>query len=94
MTVVESFSLGKPVIGSKIGGIPELVNKNTGLIFEAGNTVELSDRLMEIKQMSLGEYRNMSNNCREFAKLHFSKQQHYKQLVDIYKSVIPQNIIT
>jgi glycosyltransferase involved in cell wall biosynthesis len=33
--VIEAFALGKPVVGARIGGIPELVRDGeTGLTFE------------------------------------------------------------
>ncbi len=43
-TVVEAMALGKPVIGSAIGAIPEMViNNQTGLLFEPGNDEQLAD---------------------------------------------------
>ncbi|MFD0750828.1 glycosyltransferase family 4 protein [Mucilaginibacter calamicampi] len=43
-TVVEAMALGKPVIGSAIGAIPEMVIDNhTGLLFEPGNDAQLSE---------------------------------------------------
>jgi glycosyltransferase involved in cell wall biosynthesis len=42
-TVVEAMALGKPVIGSAIGAIPEMVIDNhTGLLFEPGNSAQLA----------------------------------------------------
>ena len=42
-TVVEAMALGKPVIGSNIGAIPEMViNNETGLLFDAGNDKQLA----------------------------------------------------
>jgi len=43
-TVVEAMALGKPVIGSAIGAIPEMVIDNhTGFLFEPGNYTQLSE---------------------------------------------------
>lgn len=45
-TVVEAMALSKPVIGSAIGAIPEMVIDNhTGLLFEHGNIEELAERI-------------------------------------------------
>lgn len=45
-TVVEAMALGKPVIGSKIGAIPEMVLDNeTGFLFEPGNFEQLANRI-------------------------------------------------
>lgn len=63
MSIIESQMLGTPVVGSNLGGIPELIeNGKTGIIFEAGNVPELIDKILYI-------YNNepllekMSKNC-------------------------------
>ncbi len=40
--VLESLSCGKPVLASEVGGIPEIVQKRTGILVEAGNIEEIS----------------------------------------------------
>ena len=48
-SVIESFLFSKPVVGSRIGGIPELVlHEQTGLLFEAGNISELRANLLKL----------------------------------------------
>jgi hypothetical protein len=43
---IESFAFGKPVIGARIGGIPELViDGKTGYTFEPGNVVVLQAKI-------------------------------------------------
>lgn len=45
-SIIESFLFSKPVVGSTIGGIPELVqNGETGYLFEAGNVNDLQEKL-------------------------------------------------
>ena len=45
-SVIESFLFSKPVVGSDIGGIPELVlDGETGLLFEAGNSAHLCEKM-------------------------------------------------
>ena len=55
MSVLEAMAYGKPVVGSRMGGIPELVEDGkTGLLFEAGNVNELTsvlDRLMSSAEL-------------------------------------------
>jgi len=49
LSVLEAISLGTPVIGADIGGIPELVVPGrTGSLFESGNETQLSDRICEL----------------------------------------------
>lgn len=49
LVIYESFSTGTPVIGSDIGGIPELIIDNyNGLLFEPGNSEDLKDKILTI----------------------------------------------
>lgn len=48
-SVMESISLETPVIGARIGGIPELIDEGiNGELFEAGNSVELEAALKKV----------------------------------------------
>ena len=45
-SVMESIALGTPVIGSRIGGIPELIEEGrTGDLFCAGDAEELKNKV-------------------------------------------------
>ena len=47
VSLLEAYALGKPVIGARIGGIPELIRENeTGACFESGQ-VESARRVLE-----------------------------------------------
>jgi glycosyltransferase involved in cell wall biosynthesis len=79
--------LGKPVIASKIGGIPELLNLNTGFLFEPSSKMSLLEVINTSNKLSEDSYLAMSRNCLEFAKKYFSKKNHYLNLINIYKSI-------
>jgi glycosyltransferase involved in cell wall biosynthesis len=87
MTIVESFLHGKPVIGSNIGGIPELLNHKTGFIFEPANELSLINVIKLSEIMTKEEYEMVSENCINFAIEHFNKKNHLKELIKIYKKV-------
>jgi glycosyltransferase involved in cell wall biosynthesis len=87
MTIVESFSLGKPVIGSRVGGIPELINSNTGFIFEMGDEESLALTIEKAKNITIQEYSKISNECLNFAATHFSKDNHINALLKVYESI-------
>jgi len=42
MSVLESFAYEKPVIGSNLGGIPEQITPECGMLFEADNAEDLA----------------------------------------------------
>lgn len=46
---IEALAIGRPVIGSKTGGIPELIQDGkTGQIVEPGSAVDLTDAIVKI----------------------------------------------
>lgn len=49
LSVMESIASGTPVIGARIGGIPELIEEGkTGLLFESGNVQELTKQIRRL----------------------------------------------
>ena len=46
LSVIEAQCLGTPVLGARIGGIPELIEEGvTGMTFESGNGDDLTDKI-------------------------------------------------
>lgn len=88
LTIIESFSLGKPVIGADIGGIPELINNENGFLFKASDSESLSEILKKAQSITDEEYHRMSLSVKDFAHKHFSEEAHFEELLNIYKSVI------
>lgn len=44
-TVLETMEIGKPIVGSRTGGVPELIRDNeNGLLFEKNDVDELSKK--------------------------------------------------
>ncbi len=84
-TILESFALGKPVIGSRIGGIPELViDRETGFTFAPGDPADLRSRLKAILD-NHDRVIKMGRNAREFIVANNKPEQHYQQLMEIYR---------
>ncbi len=48
LVVMEALCSGTPVIGSKAGGIPELLDEGSGIMFEPGNTARLAEILRTV----------------------------------------------
>lgn len=62
-SVMEAISYGTPVIGSNLGGIPELVQDgNTGELFEAGNVQMLEDKIKALWE-NHGKCEQYTKNC-------------------------------
>jgi glycosyltransferase involved in cell wall biosynthesis len=88
VSVMEAFSLGIPVIGARIGGIPEMVKDGeTGLTFESGNPVDLAEKITYLikNPRKFAEY---EKNTRLFVEQELSPERHYPKLMEIYRKVI------
>ncbi len=85
IVVLEAYSHGLPVIGSRRGGIPEMVEEGrTGFLFEpenAGDLASLLSKFLEEPGLAL----DLGQNGREKAN-EFSSAQIIGQYLDLYKS--------
>jgi glycosyltransferase involved in cell wall biosynthesis len=89
LSIIEAYSVGVPVIGAKIGGIPEIiVNGETGYLFEMKNVDHLTRVINKANSLSTEDYVTMSNNAVEFAWDKFSEEQYVNILVDFYEKMI------
>jgi glycosyltransferase involved in cell wall biosynthesis len=85
---VEAMMLGKAVVISKIGGMPEIVEDGvTGLLFEPGNVSDLAEKLCYLWSrpelcVKLGQA------GREKAEREYSPEKYYECLMDIYRKAI------
>jgi glycosyltransferase involved in cell wall biosynthesis len=92
MTILEAYSYGIPVIGSRLGGIPEIVDDfGTGFLFEPRNESDLEKTIVTAMNLSSSEYERMSQSAREFGKRFFTPEIHYRDLIQIYNKVL-QNV--
>lgn len=86
MSILESFASKKPVIGSNIGGIPELINdQEDGLLFEPGNASQLTERISWIWG-NKAKAREMGMSGRRKVEIFFSASRHYDDLLELYSS--------
>ncbi|MBN2440483.1 MAG: glycosyltransferase [Spirochaetales bacterium] len=87
-SIQESFALGKPVIGSHIGGIPELCKeKETGLTFNPGNSKELRTKI-EYLLADPAKITEMGRNARSFIENINDPGAYYQTLLAIYKTAL------
>jgi len=90
-SVLDSFARGKPVVGARIGGIPELVRDNeTGWTFEAGNVNDLRDKLLFCAD-NPDKARSMGIKARQFVEQNFNQDLHYQKLMEIYTMALNKN---
>ncbi len=89
MSVIEPLAYGKPVIGARIGGIPELIREGqSGLLFEPFDSEDLKDKVQELNRLSPGEYSHLCQQARELSENQFSLERHYDGLLRIYQQAL------
>lgn len=87
-TLVEAFASGLPVIASRLGALPQLIDDGrTGLLFEPGNPVDLAEKIAwahSNKEAML----EMGRNARLEYERKYTSEINYRQLIDIYEDAI------
>jgi glycosyltransferase involved in cell wall biosynthesis len=80
--------MGKPVIASRINGIPEYVAEDrNGFLFPPGDAGALAAAMKKVWEFSSQEYASLSARTCEYARGEFSYPAHYQKLLEIIASV-------
>jgi glycosyltransferase involved in cell wall biosynthesis len=88
MVIIEAYSRGVPVVASNIGVIPELVtDEKTGLLFEAGNAVDLANKARWMRNHPQ-EAKMLGKNGLNSYKDRFTPEQCYRTLLRVYDSLV------
>ena len=84
----EALSCGIPVIGTSVGGIPEIIdNAKTGYLTEPNNPVELSKRI-ELLLNNEKRRKLMGNRGRKAIEKKFNARKITENLLGIFESII------
>lgn len=88
LAILESMACGKPVIGAKIGGIPEMITDGEdGVLFDSGDVEGLRlaiKSLWDKPEMA----RSMGVRARIKMKEQFNPQDHYGDLISLYSTLL------
>lgn len=88
LALFESFASGKPVVGSRIGGIPELIDEGKdGLLFEPQKPESLRDK---IEYFINKKEKTVEFGCRGRKKIekNFNQSLHIEKIVKMYRSLL------
>ena len=89
-TIYESMSSGKAVVASDIGGIPEQVNSETGLLFRPNDARDLANK-MDVLLRNPTIIRQMGSNARLTVEKKYTIQRHAEALMTLFQSVNSSN---
>ena len=88
MVLVEAFSLGLPVVTSRLGGMAEIVEDGvTGLHFEAGNANDLAQKVAWMHNHPK-DVLAMGLNARSVYERKYTPEKNYELLINIYQQAI------
>ena len=86
LVILEAMSFGLPVIASRIGGLPELVDEGvTGMLFEPGNSADLAEK-MGVLWWDPELCQSMGDAGRRKAVEHFNEKDYWLRLKGIYET--------
>jgi glycosyltransferase involved in cell wall biosynthesis len=88
LTVIEAMALGKPVVATRAGAIPEILEEGrTGALFAPQDAAELAAKLEPlIRDKDLRT--RMGSAARQVALERFSMKTHLENLEDLYREVL------
>ena len=79
LAIIESLYFGCPVLGTKYGALPELVNANTGIL--SNDPEELIERFNEIHLFD-------RQRCHEYARENFNALEMAKGYLELYSRIL------
>jgi glycosyltransferase involved in cell wall biosynthesis len=84
LTALEAYALGKPIIASRIGGLPEVVREGeTGMLAPAGD-IPLWTIAMTAMWQDPAACERMGREGRRWVETDFAPEQHYSRITAVY----------
>ena len=85
VVLLEAYGVGTPVLGSDLGGIPELIQPGiTGFLATAGDVDSFAEQLSAMAALSTNELEEMGKAGRSFVEDRFSREHYLAGLLDVY----------
>lgn len=86
-SAIESLQLGRPIIGSDMGGIPELIDGN-GYIFRHGDADQLKQLILDFPESETDEYQALCAASERIFRDRYMSGKHYEKLMKVYQEAI------
>ena len=88
LSVLKSMAAGTPVIGSRIGGIPELIDDGTdGLLFEPKNPEDLAQKILRMLS-NPQDTAQMGKLAKLKVERKYNPKSHYQKIISLYEKLL------
>lgn len=85
ISILEALAFGKPVLGARIGGIPEMIDNGVnGYLFESGNVDDLTEKLELVLGMPDKRISEMGRAARRKVDREYNAELHHERLLEVY----------
>jgi glycosyltransferase involved in cell wall biosynthesis len=86
--ILEGMLLGKPVVATAAGGVPELIQDgDTGFLTAPGDAAQLAERLIPLLR-DAELRRQVGHRARAWAQQRFSLPHHVAEMSAIYQQLV------
>jgi len=86
MTIIESFSLGVPVIGSNHSGFKDLIQDGkTGYLIDFNNKSSAVNKLLELDPLDVSP---LKENVTHYYQNNLSESIHIEKIISVYKDIL------
>jgi glycosyltransferase involved in cell wall biosynthesis len=88
---LEAMAYGKPVVASRLGGLPEIVEENkTGFLFEPFNSGQLSEKINILFGLDEQTLKSLGTSARKKVEEINDKYKYITKILPIYEELIKQ----
>jgi len=84
-SALEAMSLGKPIVASDVGGIPEVVTLSTGRLVPKEDIKALKDAIEELADPSLRQ--RLGDNARELHRSEYTVERMAERIAAVYGTI-------
>jgi glycosyltransferase involved in cell wall biosynthesis len=87
LSVLEAFASGTTVVGADIGGIPELIDEDTGWVFRSGDVEDLAGTLARVAGTPAATLAEMGRCARRRVEEAFSRERYVEGVLSVYRGL-------
>lgn len=86
--ILESFSVGTPVIATNIGSIKTIISDNyNGFLFNYNDINDLKKVILKAINIKQDDYNKIQENCIDQINTKYNSEVHYKELLKLFEGI-------